>query len=137
MYALDLNIFGVGNGGFTIFVNENESFLLNNFGSEKMIAQQSFPNSPESDLVFFISSWGILSFFFFYIILRIIIKSFNLILNYSENVTCVEKLIIASTIILFFMGISEDYNSLVIWWIFAGSSLGIIDRYEYKLIKEL
>jgi len=137
LYILDLNILGIGNGGFANFVNENQFFLLNNFGSEKMIAQKTFPNSPESDLIFFISSWGILSLFFFYIILRIIIKSFNLLLNYSENITCVEKLLITSTIILFFMGISEDFNSLVVWWIFAGTSLGIIDRYENKLIKKL
>jgi len=137
LYILDLNILGIGNGGFANFVNENQFFLLNNFGSEKMIAQKTFPNSPESDLIFFISSWGILSLFFFYIILRIIIKSFNLLLNYSENITCVAKLLITSTIILFFMGISEDFNSLVVWWIFAGTSLGIIDRYENKLIKKL
>lgn len=76
--TMTTNLFGLGNGAYHIYAEENNARLLAQFGSELMEFDGVFWIAPESDLVYFIASWGILSVLFFTFFAYIIVVGTNL-----------------------------------------------------------
>lgn len=130
--AID-NPLGLGNGGYHVYVERYNDVLVANFGSEKMLKTGAFWQAPESDLVYFIASWGVLSLVFFSIMGYVIYMSIRLIRRRGSRVAPIEKMILAFTSVLFLMGISQDNAGGLLWWIYFGASMGIIERYRRQL----
>ena len=128
------HIFGLGNGGYHTYVGTNNDKVVSDYGSDRMLMSGNFWIAPESDLVYFVASWGILSFFFFYLFYLIINKSANIFHSQNIKTTTIEKflLIMASTII--FMGISEDFAGKLDWFIFLSFGLGIILKLSHEKV---
>ena len=120
--------FGVGNGGYSQFIIDNEALILTQFGSELMIARDAFWRAPESDLVYFIASWGVLSivFFGFY---AFILSSGRKLLRIC-GLRPIEKALILMSWLMIFMGISQDNVSNIIWWIYMAAGYGVILRHK-------
>lgn len=125
--SMTQNVFGLGNGAYTVYVTENNDRLLAQFGSDLMERHGLFWKAPESDLVYFIASWGVLSVVFFAFLGFLVYKASNL---YHFNVFLfpVERYILVFTVLLIFMGISEDNAGELTWWIFISSIFGVILR---------
>lgn len=128
--AMTENVFGLGNGAYSVYVLENNDRLLSQFGSEKMEGHGVFWSAPESDLVYFIASWGVLSIVFFLALGFLVYKSVKLF-KYKETLFPVEKFILLFSVFLIFMGISEDNTGGLTWWIFISSVFGIILRRRF------
>lgn len=125
--AMTENVFGIGNGAYTIYVLENNDRLLAQFGSELMERHGLFWKAPESDLVYFIASWGILSIFFFAFLGFLIFRAAKLY-HFEPSLFPIEKFVLVFTVLLVFMGISEDNAGELTWWVFVSSLFGIIQR---------
>lgn len=139
LFAIDTafkNPFGLGNGGYHVFVERYNDLIVSRFGSERMLERGEFWLAPESDLVYFIASWGVLSCPFFSLMGYVIYMSVRLIRKHGGMILPVEKLILAFTAVLFIMGISQDNAGGLLWWVYFGAAMGIIERYRRALIVE-
>ena len=82
LFALDTLVkfpLGLGNGGYHLFVEKNNDLIVSLFGSKLMTERGLFWQAPESDLVYFIASWGFLSLVFFLIVMYVIYFSVALL----------------------------------------------------------
>jgi len=120
--------FGIGNGGYTQFIIDHNYDILMRFGNELMIAQDSFWTTPESDLAYFIASWGVLSVFFFGFYAYMLLRGSNLL--HSRRLQPIEKTLILMSWVMIFMGISQDNAGKPIWWIFMAAGYGVILRHR-------
>lgn len=139
LFAIDTafeNPFGLGNGGYHVFVEKNNDVIVSRFGSERMLETGSFWLAPESDLAYFFASWGVFSLLFFSIMGYVIYMSVRLIGRHGGMIYPVEKLILAFAAILLIMGISQDNAGGILWWIYFGAAMGIIERYRRALLVE-
>lgn len=139
LFAIDAafkNPFGLGNGGYHVFVERYNDLIVSSFGSERMRERGAFWLAPESDLVYFIASWGVFSLFFFSIMGYVIYMSIRLIRRHGRMMSPIEKLILAFTSTLFLMGVSQDNAGGLLWWVYFGAAMGIIERYRRALIVE-
>lgn len=125
--AMTENVFGLGNGAYSTYVLENNDRLLTQFGSELMERHGHFWSAPESDLVYFVASWGVLSIIFFGFLGFLIFRAAHLY-HYNWFLFPVEKFILIFTVFLIFMGISEDNAGALTWWVFVASIFGVILR---------
>ena len=121
--------FGVGNGGYTQFVIDNEASILTQFGSELMIARDAFWTAPESDLVYFFASWGVLSAFFFGFYAHMLSAGRKLLR--IRSLQPIEKTLILMSWLMIFMGISQDNAGHTLWWIYMAAGYGVILRHRY------
>lgn len=126
------NIFGLGNGAYTIYVEANNDQLLEQFGSELMEQHGLFWKAPESDLVYFIASWGILSVVFFGFLGYLVVYAVKLY-HFHPSLFPLERHLVIFTVLLIFMGISEDNAGELTWWIFVSSLFGVILRRKDEL----
>jgi hypothetical protein len=126
--VLEDNFFGLGNGAYQWYVENNNDLLVSKFGGYYNIYTNIFWPAPESDLVYFIASWGWLSavFFIFYF-MAILAGSKLLKFNYGLN--NLERYFLFMMLALIFMGISEDNAGKLVWWIFMAVGSGIIIRH--------
>lgn len=122
--------FGVGNGGYHIFVEANNLQIVGRFGSEKMLETGSFWLAPESDLVYFIASWGLLSLFFFAFLGWCVTQGTRFIVSRNISPTHIEKTVVTFSIIYILMGISQDNAGGIIWWTYLGAATGILIRHR-------
>jgi hypothetical protein len=121
------NIFGLGNGGYHIYIEKYETQILAMFGSEKMIELNGFWLAPESDLVYFIASWGILSVLFFIYFIFVLIKGSDFI--HSNKLLPIEKGILMVTFSTIFAGISQDNAGGLLWWSYMAAGSGVLLRH--------
>ncbi len=129
--AMTQNIFGLGNGAYTIYVLENNDMLLATFGSELMERHGHFWRAPESDIVYFIASFGVFSIVFFAFLGYLIVKGIHLVYH-NDSIYPVERALVIHSLIMIFYGISSDYAGKLTWWIFISLLFGIILRNCYK-----
>ena len=127
------NILGVGNGGYPIYIQENNEMLLYKFGSESMIRKDQFWIAPESDIAYFIGSWGVLSLVFFLLVGYIAYMAIRLLNDVQVKLYSVEKVILGYTSVLIIMGISQDNAGSILWWVYLGAALGVIERYRFRV----
>jgi hypothetical protein len=128
MFSLSVpmdNVFGLGNGGYHVYVDEQNDYLVATYGSESMISRQQFWAAPESDLVYFIASWGVLSVVFFAFFLYLIVKS-GAILAKSENISLLDRLALYMMLFIIFSGISQDNAGDLVWWVFLACGYGVV-----------
>lgn len=125
--AATQNLFGLGNGGYAIFVEENNERLLAQFGSDLMERHGVFWKAPESDLVYFIASWGILSIIFFSFLGFLIFRAVTLF-HHNKSLYPIERLILLCTVLLILTGFSNDNAGKLTWWIYVSSLFGVILR---------
>ena len=125
------HIFGIGMGAYHIYVREHNERLLNLFGSDTMIEREVFWDAPESDIVYFIASWGILAVFFFCFLVKICFDSTKVI-HWSDNIFPIEKAFLITAIGLIFMGISQDFAGKLQWCIYVPLAIGIILRHKLR-----
>jgi len=127
--AMTSNLFGLGNGGYHIFVEKNNAAIVAQFGSERMEVSGLFWIAPESDLVYFIASWGILSavfyFFFGYMLLR-----GSRIFHRKIELLPIERVMLLMSGTMVFMGISQDNAGGLIWWVYMAAGYGVILRHR-------
>jgi hypothetical protein len=123
---LSQNIFGVGVGGYEKYVLE-ASYLLEKYGNELQLKVGYFWRSPESDLVNFIASWGVLGFIIYIFLIRILHQCFKLLSDNKIKYTF-DKLIIYFYMYLIFAGITSFKSNWVIWWLTFGLVSGVIYR---------
>jgi len=123
------NPLGFGNGGYHVFVAENHQMLIGLFGSELMATTGLFWAAPESDLVYFIASWGGLSVIFFTFFGYILLRG-GRIFHYTIGLLPIERSMLLMTGIMIFMGISQDNAGELIWWVFMAAGYGVILRYR-------
>lgn len=133
--AMTENIFGLGNGGYHVYVAEYETQLVATFGSEIMLKNNMFWTAPESDLVYFIASWGVLSIGFFTFLAVLIFKGIGLL--HTGTLNSVEKIMIVMAMVTILSGISQDNATSLIWWVYvsAGSAVVLRNLYKKKLQK--
>ena len=91
------NIFGIGNGGYHIYVSEMQDILTYKFSSDSKL----FWLAPESDIVYFISSFGILSLVFLLLFTYLFINFSKYIKRKKVDYT-VKYLVLLSMSMLFF-----------------------------------
>lgn len=130
--SMTQNIFGLGNGAYTVYVEANNDQLLEQFGSELMEQHGLFWKAPESDLVYFIASWGILSIVFFGFLGYLVMYAVRLY-HFHPTLLPIERHLVIFTVLLIFMGISEDNAGELTWWIFVSSLFGVILRRKDEL----
>jgi hypothetical protein len=130
MLAWDLvsdSIFGIGNGGYHVYVlshPELASIYPDSGG---------FPVAPESDVTYYLASWGVLSGFFIVFYWFILIRGAS-ILHFSKKILPIERVYIYMSWILIFMGLGEDNAGSLIWFIFMALGFGVIIRHRTKLL---
>ena len=95
-----------------------------------MIATGEFWLAPESDLVYLIASWGLLSLFFFYVIFFAISSSFKLFPSIPLGSNIYNKFILLSGTVILLMGISQDNMTYLTWWFYFGATLGTIEHLQ-------
>jgi|SRR5690554_2150609 len=117
---LKSNIFGIGNGGYHIYVSEMQDILTYRFSTNT----KSFWLAPESDLVYFISSFGILSSIFFLLYIYLIINCMK-IFKFNSLVFTIRFFMLLSISIIF-SGISQDFAANLIWWVLLALGFGVI-----------
>src|SRR6056297_783955 len=100
--AMTENVFGLGNGAYSVYVLENNDRLLAQFGSDLMERHGHFWSAPESDVVYFIASWGILSIVFFSFLGFLVFKAVKLF-HFTKALFPVEKFILLFSVFLIFM----------------------------------
>ena len=120
--------FGIGNGGYYQFVIDNNNSILAQFGSEAMLSKGFFWSAPESDLSYFIASWGVLSVFFFGFYAYMLSSGRKLLR--IRSLQPIEKTLILMSWLMIFMGISQDNAGSVIWWIYMAAGYGVILRHR-------
>ena len=133
--AMTENIFGLGNGGYHIYVEKYGAEILALFGSKAMIELNGFWLAPESDLVYFIASWGIMSSFFFLYFVFLLIKGVDLFHN-NKLLLPIEKSLILVMFSFVFSGISQDNAGSLIWWTYIAAGSGVLLRH-FKQKKQL
>ena len=126
------HFFGLGNGGYHKYVGANNDKIVSNYGSEMMLMSGNFWIAPESDLVYFVASWGIFSFIFFYLFYFIINKSAYIFHSSNNKITTIENILVIMSSTIIFMGISEDFAGKLDWFIFLSFGLGIIIKHSYE-----
>lgn len=135
IHMMTQNFFGLGNGAYTIYVEANNDQLLSQFGSELMERHGLFWKAPESDLVYFIASWGVKSIFFFGFLGYLVVHAVRLFHRHG-SLYPLEKHILVFTVLLIFMGISEDNAGELTWWIFISALFGVILRRKDEVEKD-
>lgn len=126
--AMTEYVFGLGNGGYHIYVEQYNDQLVNTFGSEYMLKFGSFWAAPESDLAYFIASWGVLSIVFFVYFAVLLTKGAALFIK-SKKLFKIERIILLMSFSMVFSGISQDNAGSLIWWIYIAAGSGVILRH--------
>ena len=129
------NPFGLGNGGYQLFVENNNDVLVALFGSEMIVKNGLFWAAPESDLVYFIASWGVLSIVFFGFFTYFLLRSGNL-LRSRDSFLPIEKTFILMSWMMIFMGISQDNAGGLIWWVYMAAGYGVTLRHQRKRLTQ-
>jgi hypothetical protein len=130
------SIFGFGNGGHHFYVEENMRELVFEFGSVQMKENQMFNIAPESDLVYFIGSWGIFSAVFFGFFVHVLLKA-GMLFHRCPEITSIERVILMMAVGIIFMGISQDFAGSLIWWVLMASGYGVILRHKTPFLKSV
>lgn len=135
-FSIDIlkdNIFGLGNGGYSIFVDKYNNDILYLYGNDAMIEnRKSFWIAPESDIAYFFGSWGILSIPFFLALIWIIKHAFKAIMVFKNDLFEIEKVILTFSVIFILMGFSQDNAGSLSWWVYLGASFGIIQKHNLR-----
>ena len=121
---------GLGNGGYHVFVAENHDMLIGLFGSKLMAKIGLFWAAPESDLVYFIASWGVFSVLFFAFFGYILLRG-GRIFHRAIGLLPIERAMLLMVGIIIFMGISQDNAGELIWWVYMGAGYGVILRHRH------
>lgn len=124
LYAFDVVMntpFGLGNGGYSIVVDAFNSDILAQFGASGMT---SFWLAPESDLVYFIASFGVLSLVFFGFYAFLLIKGVGVLRSIMSHPF--EKFLLLGCISFIFSGISQDNAGGMIWWLYMAAGFAVI-----------
>jgi hypothetical protein len=124
LYALDVlknTPFGLGNGGYHIVVDAFNLDILAQFGASGMT---SFWLAPESDLVYFIASFGVLSLVFFGFYAFLLIKGVGVLRSITSHPF--EKFLLLGCISFIFSGISQDNAGGLIWWLYMAAGFAVI-----------
>ncbi len=129
--AMTDNLFGLGIGAYHIYVREHNDRLVDLFGSEGMELSEVFWDAPESDIVYFVASWGILSVIFLVLFIKIALSSKN-IFHHNSNAYPIEKTILMNMTFMIFMGISQDNAGQLYWWLILSFAIGIMLRHEMR-----
>jgi len=124
--------FGLGNGGYHVFVADNNASLLANFASESIKKTGLFWGAPESDLVYFIASWGVFSIIFYAMFFYLLFKG-GFILRVFPHLLPIEKVFISMSWAMIFMGISQDNAGYLLWWIHMAAGYGIVLRHSRSI----
>jgi len=117
---------GLGNGGYTPFVLARRDSLFSEYGIQAY-GLHWFPLAPESDIAYFIASFGLLCPVFGLLYIYILSNS-SYILH-----SCVphrfEVFVLLFAVVLIFAGISQDFAGKLGWWTYLGAATGVIFRY--------
>ncbi len=127
-----LSSFGVGNGGYHFYAAEFSDALFNKYASGIMLLHGGFWVAPESDLAYFMASFGFLSIVFLMLYLYIINNGLKAIDYYKIRGYRIFVVILLYFILLIFEGISEDYAGHAGWWIYLSASIGLVSRLNLR-----
>jgi hypothetical protein len=130
--AMTENWLGLGNGGYHLYVEQFNDEILYTYGSDLMIRTGGFWKAPESDLVYFIASWGILSIVFFTGLGWLLMKLSRIAYNWY-HLYPLERLIVCMSCFLIFSGISQDNAGSLVWWTFVSSGFALVLRHSMLL----
>ncbi len=121
---------GLGNGGYTPFVLAQADSLFTEYGvwTYGLI---KFPPAPESDIVYFIASFGLLCPVFFLFYVYILNRATHILHSCSPH--NFEKFVLLVAATLIFGGISQDFAGKLAWWTYLGAATGLIFRYHAPL----
>lgn len=117
---------GLGNGGYTPFVLAQANSLFREYGVQAY-GLRRFPPAPESDLVYFIGSFGVLSPLFFCFCGYVLMKCRRIM--HVCGVSRLERFVLLFAMVLIFAGISQDFAGKLAWWTYLGAATGLIFRY--------
>lgn len=107
---LKTSLFGLGIGGYHIYTQANKELLNNTYGVD------NFFEAPESDVVFFLGTFGLIGIFIiFFFFKKIFFFLFNI--KQYENEKLIFLLIFSFTVLI---GIGEDNAVSLIYWLFIG-----------------
>lgn len=124
------NIFGIGNGGYHIYVSEMQDILTYKFSSDSKL----FWLAPESDIVYFISSFGILSLVFLLLFTYLFINFFK-IYKKGKKVDYTVKYLVLLSMSMLFSGISQDFAYSLIWWVLFALGFGVTFNFKKNCVK--
>lgn len=130
-FAMTERWFGLGNGGYHLYVEQNHQSLVGLFGTERMLEAKRFWEAPESDVVYFLASWGVLSIPFFGYFVWSLHRGAKLLTSKRE-LWPIERASICAMAFMIFVGISQDNAGELIWWTFMGAGLGVILRHRQR-----
>jgi hypothetical protein len=130
MFALETSRrhpWGVGNGGYTPYVLSQANLLVSEYAVREY-GLVRFPPAPESDIVYFIASFGLLSPVFFVFCGYILSSGLRLVQRC--HVSRFEVFLLAFAAIMILGGVSQDFAGKLTWWTYLGAATGIIFRYR-------
>lgn len=135
LFALDTLIdqpMGLGNGGYHVVVSNSQELLFAQYATENM---RGFWPSPESTLVYFISSFGVLSAVFFGFYFYLLNRGRRLLHN--KYILLIEKSVLLSCSLVIFAGISQNYVSAsgLLWWIYMAAGFGMVARHSSSALR--
>ncbi len=133
-HSMTENIFGYGNGGYHFATDQFDSEMHSSTPSIALLSKGASWRSPESMVVYFIGSFGVLSIPIFILLLVFLIFGFRClrILNLCK----VEKFILYYNFLTIISGVGSYNVNNALWWAFLGAGWGVILRRnkEIKLI---
>jgi hypothetical protein len=126
IHSMTENIFGYGNGGYHFAADQFNSEIHTSTPSNALLSQGANWRSPESMVVYFIGSFGVLSIPIFILLLVFLIFGFRClrILNLCK----VEKFILYYNFLMIISGIGSYNVNNALWWAFLGAGWGVILR---------
>ena len=131
MYILSILVLidypmGIGLGGYANYIENMGSQITSNPIISEYLAFSVFPTSPESDVVFLITSFGyfgvLISLFLFYAAIK------SCYYSTKSSIPNIQKLFLSMFSIIIFSGISEDFISNSYWIIFFSIGLASLSH---------
>lgn len=118
---------GLGNGGYHAFIDDNQHIV---YAKYARVDSKQFARAPESDLAYFLASFGVLSIVFFCFYLYIFTKCARILLKY--DLSRLEKFMILSCFGIILSGISQDNAGSQVWWCYLAAALALAVRYTAR-----
>jgi hypothetical protein len=125
-HSMTENIFGYGNGGYHIAAEQFGGEIHTSTPSNALLRHGAGWPSPESSIVYFIGSFGVLSIPIFFFLLVYFVLGLRCLRIY--NLTNIEKFILYSNFITLISGFGNYNASGALWWAFLGAGWGVILR---------
>jgi len=116
---------GLGNGAYHVFVDNNYDVLAREY---LYGGRRKFARAPESDLTYFVWSFGVLSVVFFGFYVHLLYRCARILLKCP--LSRLEKFLILASLTIMFAGFGQDNAGGLLWWVYMAAGFATSLRYS-------